>query len=211
MELTFLLNILGTGFFAITGAIAGIRQRMDLLGIVIMAFFVGLGGGTIRNLCLNTRPVWLQDVGYIWAVVLPALITFCTMYFFSQKGKKYIFSEKVHYITRQFFLIFDAIGLGLFAITGAQMALSLNISSIGSMLMGMVTATGGGIIRDLFCNEIPLVFRKEIYATAALIGSGVYVELSHYTSTYFDELISVALVILIRLLSVYCNWEAPRI
>lgn len=211
MGLTFLLNILGTGFFAITGALSGIRQRMDLLGVIIMAFFVGLGGGTIRNLCLNTLPVWMQDVKYIWAVVVPALLTFGILYFFRQKGKKYIFSGKTYHIIRQVFLVFDAFGLGLFAITGTQMALAHNIPTVGSILMGMVTAVGGGIIRDLFCNEIPLVFRKEIYATAALIGSGVYIELLSLTSINFAELVSVALVIIIRLVSVYRNWEAPRI
>lgn len=211
MNLFYLLNLLGTAFFALTGALSGIALRMDLLGVIIMAFFVGLGGGTIRNMCLDILPVWLQDVSYIWATVLPAMITFGVMYFFRQHGNRKIFSKKTLDMTRRFFLIFDAFGLGLFAITGTQMAYNLGISTVGSILMGMITAVGGGIVRDLFSNEIPLIFQREIYATAALIGSGVYIALIPHVAAPFNELISIAIVIAIRLISVYRNWNVPRV
>ncbi len=211
MDLINLFNLLGTGFFAITGALAGIRQRMDVLGVIIMAFFVGLGGGTIRNLCLAVRPIWMSDVDYIWAVVVPALLTFIIMAHFKLKGKNYPFSKKTSAVAHHFLLVFDAFGLALFAISGTQMALNYHVGTVGSMLMGMITAIGGGIIRDLFCNEIPLVFRKELYATAALIGSGAYIELLQYTTAHSAELFAFGLVMLIRLTSVYFNWHAPRI
>ncbi len=211
MDLTGTLNILGTGFFAITGALAGIRHRMDLLGVIIMAFFVGLGGGTLRNICLDTYPIWLKDNAYIWAVVLPALLTFGVMWHFRQIGKPHLFSHKTFSATQQVFLIFDAFGLGLFAITGSEMALSMNVSWAGAILLGMISAIGGGLIRDLFCNDIPLIFQKEIYATAALIGSAVYINLLHHTSANTAKLLAITLVIAIRLISVYRNWHAPRI
>jgi len=211
MDLTTILNVLGTGFFAISGALAGIRNRMDLLGVVIMGFFVGLGGGTICNICLGIPPVWLKDVTYVWAVVAPSLITFAIMWHFRQHGKKHLFSKRTAIISRICFLTFDAFGLGLFAITGTQLALHMGVGTVGSMLMGMITAVGGGMIRDLCCNDIPLIFQRDIYATAALIGGGIYIAIRPDMPMHSAEIFSVVLVIVIRLVSVYRNWQVPRI
>ena len=214
LTLLYILNILGTAAFSISGALSAIRKQMDLLGVVMLGFLVGLGGGTIRSLCLGMTPVfWLTDDNYLWATLLPALLTFLIVWFFRLKNfKEERLSKKMRNSLRHLFLVVDAFGLGLFSIVGTEAALALHIPAIGAIFMGMTTAIGGGIIRDILCNEVPLVLQREIYATAGMIGACAYILMLPYLGkTGLNIGISVVLIIAIRMISVYRNWNTPKI
>jgi uncharacterized membrane protein YeiH len=160
----FYLNVFGTAVFAIGGALAASRKGMDVFGVVVAAVFTGIGGGTLRDLCLGVRPVnWVTDSTGLEISVIFGLLT-CI----------YLRFTPFHRIPHRLLNVADAIGLAVFTVLGCQTALTHNANTLITMIMGMLTGSGGGIIRDVFSAEIPLFFRKEIYATACLGGGGVY-------------------------------------
>lgn len=160
--LLYIFDLIGTAVFAITGALVAREKRLDLFGVVVFGIVTAIGGGTLRDLLLGRTPVfWIQNPMYIWVAVGAAILTFLT--------------AKHHLLSRRFLIVADAVGLAFFTVIGAQIALEQATSPLIAVVMGVMTGTAGGITRDLLAGEIPLVLRKEIYATASLGGALVYV------------------------------------
>ena len=164
MELSIfnILDILGTIAFAISGALAAMDRRLDLFGIFIVAFVTASGGGTLRDILIGDTPVNLmQNTIYIYLIGGVTVLAI-------------IFRNKINYLKKSLFL-FDTIGLGVFTITGVEIGIRNGLDPIISIALGAMTGTFGGVLRDILCNEIPVIFRKEIYATACIVGGLVFV------------------------------------
>ena len=161
-SLLFALEMIGTAVFAISGALAASRANMDLFGFSVLALMPAIGGGTLRDMMLGRMPVfWIQDNSYVTVALLAAL----AVYFFADRPG----------FRRTLLIWMDALGLALFAVLGTEVALETGVSALVAVMMGVMTAVLGGMIRDIICNEIPLVLSSEIYATAAFVASIAYV------------------------------------
>lgn len=157
-----ILDVLGTIAFAISGALSAMNRRLDLFGIFIIAFVTAIGGGTVRDILIGDTPVtWMENTVYIYLIGVVTILAI-------------IFRNKLNYLKKSLFL-FDTIGLGVFTITGVETGIQNDLDPIISVALGAMTGTFGGVIRDILCNEIPVIFRKEIYATACLIGALAYI------------------------------------
>ena len=164
MELSLfnILDVLGTIAFAISGALSAMNRRLDLFGIFIIAFVTAIGGGTIRDILIGSTPVtWMENTVYVYLIGVVTIFAI-------------VFRNKLNYLKKSLFL-FDTIGLGVFTITGVETGIQNGLDPIISVALGAMTGTFGGVIRDILCNEIPVIFRKEIYATACLVGALAYV------------------------------------
>lgn len=194
-----LINHIGMFFFAISGILTAADKEMDLLGGVFIAFITSFGGGTIRDLLLNVEVEWLKSLTYISVVGIGAFVGI-------------IFRERVKVFRRTFF-IFDTIGLGLFAIYGIEKSLNLEHYALVALFLGVITATFGGVLRDVLCNEIPLIFRKEIYATACIVGGLIFILLNKIDlfPNEWNALLAAALIMGIRVLAVVKKWRMPQI
>ena len=191
-----ILDHVGIFVFAISGLLTASEKRLDYFGGMVVAFFTALGGGTLRDLLLNTEVRWMESLSLISAALLGALSGIFFM--------RYLIRLK-----RTFFL-FDAIGLGLFTIIGIQKGIQFGELSVTCLFLGIISATFGGVIRDVLCNEIPLIFRKEIYATACIIGGLCYIGFHKLNlNTEFSLIASVLIVIAIRVSSVWYGWQMP--
>lgn len=156
--LLLVLDLVGIATFAAAGALAGIAKRLDLFGVIVIAAVSSLGGGLLRDVLLgDTPPVALQDWRYLVAPVPAALVVF-----FRASGVQRL---------RRALLVLDAAGLGLFAVAGAEKALRSGLGVLAAMGIGVISAVGGGVIRDVLLREIPVILRREIYATAAMLGA----------------------------------------
>jgi len=193
-----LLDLAGTFAFAISGAVAARQRGLDGFGIVAIAFTVACGGGVVRDLCIGAvPPAGLADWRYLAVAVTAALLAMGA----------YRLVEKL----AQPVLVFDAIGLGLFAVTGAQKSLAWGHNAEVALLLGMVTAVGGGVARDVLLNRVPVVLQREIYATAALLAAGIEVggQLLGWADSWRSAL-AIALCVAWRLLSLRYQWHLPR-
>lgn len=196
MNVIYILDLIGVAVFSISGFLAAKENDMDLFGGIVIAFITSIGGGTIRDLLLDTNIVWLQNDVYIFVAIGSALFA-------------YAFANKLHYL-RKTLKMYDAVGLGLFAILGLEKAIDLGQLYSGAIILGVVSASFGGVLRDVLCNKIPFLFQREIYGTAAVIGSSFYVGM-HYLG-YANTLIfilSCLLITTIRLLAVKFNYKLP--
>lgn len=182
-SLIYMLDLLGVAVFATSGALKASQKQMDVFGFVLVAAVTGIGGGTLRDLLLGIQPVfWVARVEYLAISAALAVIVF----FVAHRLR-----------SRQRWLVWaDAIGLATFCVVGAQVALSVGTPVAVAVLMGVMTATFGGVIRDVLCNEVPLILRREIYATAAALGALVYVTVFGITGS---EPLSVALAFAVAL------------
>lgn len=189
------LDLFGTGVFAISGVVAAIDKKFDLVGSLIIGFVTAIGGGTIRDVLIGRFPVgWLNDRNYILAILLGYLVA-------------YTFNHWVLRFKRSMFL-FDTIGIGLFTILGIQIALTYQLRIETALIMGVISACFGGVIRDTLTNEIPLIFRKEIYASACFVGGGVYLVMDHFAvNENWCAVVSILVVLLIRYLSILFGWS----
>lgn len=199
MELSIfnILDILGTIAFAISGALAAMDRRLDLFGIFIVAFVTASGGGTLRDILIGDTPVnWMQNTVYIYLIGIVTVLAI-------------IFRNKINYLKKSLFL-FDTIGLGVFTITGVEIGIRSGLDPIISIALGAMTGTFGGVLRDILCNEIPVIFRKEIYATACIVGGLVFV-IMHSLGAKLDVIyITTALIIIgIRLAVVKYHISLP--
>ncbi|MCU0392256.1 MAG: trimeric intracellular cation channel family protein [Thermoflexibacter sp.] len=200
MNIIYILDIIGTFVFAISGALAAEEHDLDAFGVTFIAFITALGGGTTRDLLLGIHPlVWVKDVNYLITIFIAV-------------GVALVFKKQILPLRKTFFL-FDTIGIGFFTILGLKKAiLFAQVSPMIAVIMGMVSATFGGVIRDVFCNEIPLIFRKEIYATACLAGATIYLLLEKLNpDSIANTLTTIFIIILIRFLAVKyklaLNWK----
>lgn len=157
-----ILDLLGTMAFAISGALAAMNRKLDLFGIFIIAFVTAVGGGTVRDVLIGNTPVmWMENTLYIYLIGVVSILAI-------------IFRNKIYYLKTSLFL-FDTIGLGVFTITGVEAGLQNNLDPILCIALGAMTGTFGGVIRDILCNEIPVIFRREIYATASITGGLAFI------------------------------------
>ena len=199
MELSLfnILDMLGTIAFAISGALSAMNRRLDPFGIFIIAFVTAIGGGTIRDILVGNNPVtWMENTVYVYLIGIVTIFAI-------------IFRNKLNYLKKSLFL-FDTIGLGVFTITGVETGIVNGLDPIISVALGAMSGTFGGVIRDILCNEIPVIFRKEIYATACLIGALVYVTLYDLNvDADIIYLVTSLIVIGIRILAVKYHLTLP--
>ena len=193
------LDIIGTFAFAISGYLTAAHKRLDLFGLFIIAFVTALGGGTLRDVLIGKTPVgWMIDLNYVYTVFGGAIFAI-------------IFKKKLNYLRKSLFL-FDTIGLGVFTIIGIEKGIEAQLHPLISIALGMMSATFGGVIRDILCNEIPVIFKKEIYATPCLIGGIFFFVLK--SSTINENLIyiiTIMIIIIIRLLAVKFHLKLPQL
>ena len=199
MEIITLIDILGTIAFAISGVLTAMNKRMDAFGILIIALITSIGGGTLRDMLIGKTPVtWMQDQ------VFPTVI-FVTAVF------AVLFRSKLKYFRRSLFL-FDTIGIGLYTITGVQVSLAFGLDPLICVILGTISACFGGVLRDILCNEIPIIFHKEIYATACIVGAVAYLVLHRFeVSQTLAMIIAGSVIITIRILAVVFKWKLPRL
>lgn len=193
------IDILGTFSFAVSGAFFAMQKKLDPFGVLILSFVTAIGGGTLRDMMIGNLPVgWLRDETATLVIFAGAIGSM----FFSQGLKK---------INATLFL-FDALGLGLFTIIGIEKGIELNFSMGVCIALGTITASFGGVIRDVLLNNVPLVFRKEIYALASIIG-GLFYYILYHSSMNNDvaKIICILLILFIRLLAVRYKLSLPLI
>jgi uncharacterized membrane protein YeiH len=191
------IDLAGTFAFAISGAVAAKQKGLDIFGILVVGFTVACGGGIMRDICIGAiPPAGLSDWRYLVVSVVAAIITMSLGSFLKLLNRPV--------------LLFDALGLSLFAVSGAEKALAFSHNNEVAVLLGMVTAVGGGIIRDIFLNRIPVIFEKEIYASAALVGAVVVVA-GHYWGLPNNWIFPAGFLIcfVTRLFALQYHWELP--
>jgi uncharacterized membrane protein YeiH len=197
MKTLYIIDLLGTMVFAISGALTASDKKMDVFGISSVAFITALGGGTLRDLLLGKTPVgWITEINYLLMILLGI--------FFALIFRKYV--QKL----RRTFFLFDTIGIAVFTILGLQKALNAGVSPVICIMMGMISAVFGGVIRDIVCNEIPLIFRKDFYAVTCLIGGFLYFLLKQFAlSSTLVVILACSSIIIIRVLAVKFKWRLP--
>ena len=194
----FILEIIGTVAFALSGIRLAADKKFDLFGLYCVGLATAIGGGTVRDMLLGIQPFWFNDEWVLWVTLLSL-------------GVFWIFSTHINRIAGTIFL-FDTIGLGIFTEIGISKGLGCGCSMIVAIIVGVITGCGGGIVRDICINEEPLVFRKEIYALAGVGGGIVYFILKDIgCSEEVYRICCIASVILIRLLSMKFHWQLPVI
>ncbi len=194
-----LVDILGTIAFAVSGVLVAMDKRLDLFGVLIIAFVTAIGGGTLRDLLIGNTPVtWMQDLTYV--ILIPIIV-----------GLTIIFAQQLKYLRTSLFL-FDTIGIGLYTMLGIEKGLEAELSPIMCIALGTMTASFGGVIRDILCNEIPVIFRKEIYATVCILGGALYFLLTWFNvSEEYAYISAILAVILLRILAVRFSIRLPNI
>lgn len=200
MQLPYYIDLLGTLVFATSGALAASDKNMyrDVFGVTFTGFVTAVGGGTLRDMILGTRPTWVADGNYLIAITIGVLVAVVFKYYIL----KY----------RRTFFLFDTLGIALYTVVGVQKSLEYGVSPLAAIIMGMFSAVMGGVIRDTLINEIPLIFKKEIYATACLGGAAVFVLLKLLEmDDNINSFISVFIIILIRTIAVKYKLTLPKV
>ncbi len=199
MILREIMENLGTAAFAISGALAALNKRLDVFGVLVITFATAVGGGTIRDIMIGHTPVaWMKDQQAITVVFSAYIITL-------------VFRKYLMQLPRVL-AIFDAIGLGFATIVGLQRGLEAGLSPSICVALGMVSGCFGGVLRDVLLNEIPLVFQKDIYASATLAGGALYFGLAEWDMLApLAATISVVAVVALRLAVLHWKWELPSL
>lgn len=181
-----------------SGAFAAMQKRFDPFGVLIISFVTAVGGGTVRDVLLGVPVFWMHDI-FICGVIFMSCIFAMLVKSFEQKFKVTLF-------------LFDSIGLGLFTIIGVQKGLSAELHPIICLTLGTITGCFGGVIRDILLNRIPLIFRKEIYATACIAGGAVFLfAVEFLTFSYaFVQVFTIITIVVVRTLAVKLQWEIPK-
>lgn len=194
-----ILDILGTIAFAISGVLIAMNRKMDPFGVLIIAFVTAVGGGSLRDVLIGIQPVsWMTNMTYVYVI-------------FGATVFAIVFKNQLSYLRKSLFL-FDTIGIGLYTVVGIEKGIVVGLHPIICISLGTMTACFGGVIRDILCNEIPVIFRKEIYATACILGGLIYFLLREFMAdTNFVFIIAGAIVIVIRLLAVKFKISLPSL
>lgn len=197
MDVFYLLDILGTAAFAVSGTLVAIKKELDSFGVLIIAFVTAIGGGTLRDILIGNTPVsWMLNISYVHTIIIATVFAI-------------IIRKKISYLSKSLFL-FDTIGLGVFTIIGTELGIQKELNPFICIALGTITATFGGVIRDILCNEIPIIFRKEIYASACILGGIVFLILYKFQApTTINYIITIAIVIIIRLVAVKYKLSLP--
>lgn len=191
-----ILDFIGTLAFAISGIRLASAKRFDLFGAYVVGLATAIGGGTIRDLMLGLQPFWMTNAFYLVCTAIGLLWVIVFRRFLVRQNNTWF--------------LFDTIGLALFTVTGIEKTIGAGFPFWTAIIMGAITGAGGGVLRDVFINEVPLIFRKEIYALACVIGGVVYYvcHISGMTNIA-SGIICGAVVILCRVLAVYYKWHLP--
>ena len=197
MSVLYFLDLLGTAAFAASGALAGVQRRMDLLGVVILGLVTAVGGGTVRDVLLGSIPPFcFKDENYLYLSIAVALLVF-------------YFHHSLDFLHRPL-LYFDALGLGTFLVIGTGKALAYDAGFLVAVMMGVTTATVGGVIRDVLSDQVPFILQKEIYATACIFGGILYYLLYRAgVGEPTTAVISALVVVVIRVVAIHRHWSLP--
>ncbi len=197
-NLMYFLDLMGTAAFAISGAIAGIRKDSDIYGVVVLGCVTAVGGGTLRDILVGRIPPFIfNDYNYL---ILSIIVSVLTFFFYNFFEKRY-----------DILLVMDALGLGVFTIIGISVGLNYKIGYMGAVMMGVMTGTVGGMIRDTLLGEIPLVLQKTVYASACLAGGILYIILIQIgVNDNINVVLSATFVFSIRMLAIKLNWNLPK-
>lgn len=193
------IDILGTIAFAISGVLVALEKRMDPFGVLIIAFVTAVGGGTLRDVLIGQTPVsWMANMTYVYVIFASTVFAI-------------VFRNHINYLRKSLFL-FDTIGIGLYTVVGIEKGLGAELHPVICVALGTMTACFGGVIRDILSNEIPVIFRQEIYATACILGGLTYFVLQNFPiADNFTFIISGLVVIIVRLLAVRFKISLPSI
>ena len=199
MTIQYASELVGTFFFAVSGVLATEDKDRNWFGVAFTGFVTAIGGGSLRDMLLGSYPlVWIGDINFLYAIIVGLIIAF-------------IFFNGLAQLKRTM-LLFDMVGIALFTIIGVEKALSVGVKPEIAAIMGMFTAVMGGVIRDTLTNKTPIIFNKEIYATACLAGAILYLVLHRFSVPRNINIpISSALIILIRILAIKFHIELPRL
>ncbi|MFT5252601.1 MAG: putative membrane protein YeiH [Flavobacteriales bacterium] len=192
-----LLDIIGTIAFAMSGALTAISKKLDPFGVFIIAFVTAVGGGTLRDVMIGRTPVgWMLNLEYVYVIALAFVLSI-------------LFRRKFDKLRTSLFL-FDTIGLGVFTLIGLEKGINIGLHPVICIALGTITACFGGVIRDILCNEIPVIFRKEIYATICILGGVVFFMLKKLQLNEDALYLSTSMVIIfVRLMAVKFKWYLP--
>lgn len=193
------IDILGTIAFAISGVLIAMDKKLDVFGVLIIAFVTAVGGGTLRDLLIGIRPVgWLNAPLHLLIIGITVLLAI-------------VFVKQLKYVRKSLFL-FDTIGIGLYTMVGIEKGLAADLSPVMCIALGTITACFGGVIRDILCNEIPVIFRKEIYATVCILGGLVYFLLIQFPiDNTIPYSMAILTIIIMRVLAVRFKISLPNI
>ncbi len=207
MELfLFILELIGTIAFAIGGSILAIKNKMDILGVIILSIIAALGGGLIRDVVINSNSIVLFDQPiYLATSVVTSIIVF--VFFYATNKIEFLDNEHFKFALN----IIDGIGLGVFVVIGANTALLITDNILLIIFCSLITGVGGGIVRDLLVNRIPNIFRKHIYAVAALLGLIIYLVCYYQNLSMIGGLICIIVVTVLRILSHQYKLSLPKI
>ncbi|SFG42635.1 trimeric intracellular cation channel family protein [Neptunomonas qingdaonensis] len=198
-SLIFIAELIGVSVFSITGALAAQGKRMDILGVVVLGIVTALGGGTVRDITLNAYPIgWVVNNTYLWTAIISAVSAFLVCRYFLYP--------------RRTMLVLDAAGLALFAILGAEKAMSLGVGPVIVVMMACITGCAGGMIRDILTREIPLILHREgeLYATCAILGAVFYVVFYGLIEETVLAIASMLIIFVLRLAAVFGDLCLPE-
>lgn len=197
--MVYVLDMVGIGACAIAGTTLALHKKFDLFGCILVSMVNAIGGGTIRDVMLDRYPLfWITDLNYVFFITGISLI--CQIFF----G----FYQKVDWTLK----FFDAVGLSAFSLIGLKVALSLGNPPVICVMMAVLTSIAGGIMRDMICNEIPLVLQKEIYISASIIGSCLYLMLDALAiPQHLNETLTLITIFSIRILAIRFDWHLPSL
>ncbi|MCG6149808.1 trimeric intracellular cation channel family protein [Leptospira levettii] len=199
---SYYIGLAGIMVFAISGAVAALEHKEhhhDVFSVFFTGFITAIGGGTLRDITLGNYPVsWVKDENILWAIFLGFLLVI-------------FFPKRLTKLRSELFL-FDTLGIGIYTVLGTRIALDHGVNFFASALLGMISAIFGGVIRDTLMNEVPFIFRKEIYATACLAGAVLYLILHSFQfDGNLNLSISASVVVIIRIIAVKYNLGLPKI
>ena len=199
MNVLFVIDVLGTFAFAISGALVALEKKFDMFGVLIIAFVTAVGGGMLRDILIDAHPInWIGNLNYVYIIFSAVVFTF-------------LFKSKIAHLSKTMFL-FDTIGISVFTLLGLKKGLAFNLHPIIALIMGMISAVFGGVLRDVLTNNIPLIFEKEIYASACLAGGIIYLILSYLNvEENVNFVISASVIVAIRVVVVKFKLELPKI
>lgn len=198
LEYSWFIDYAGTVSFAVSGSFAAMQRRLDPFGVLIIAFVTAVGGGTIRDILLGNTPVsWMRTTTTPLVILVAALVSM-----FLRRG-----TERL----QKPLLLFDSLGLGFFTLVGIEQASRYGLHPGMCIALGTITGCFGGVIRDILLNDIPVVFRQEIYATASILGGILYYLLLEFSITIpLAKLLTIGFIFVFRLLVVRYRWALPR-
>ena len=194
-----LLDIIGTLAFAMSGAVTAMNKKLDPFGVFIIAFVTAVGGGTLRDIMIGSTPVgWMLDLNYVYVIIVGYILAI-------------VFRKKFDHLRKSLFL-FDTIGLGVFTLIGLEKGINIGLHPVICIALGTMTACFGGVIRDILCTEIPVIFRREIYATICILGGIVFFVLRKLNFESDVLYLTTSLVIIsVRLMAVKFKWYLPTL